>query len=75
MNSKRPISSPRPLTLLGKRILLGVTGSIAAYKAVGLLRALTKEGAEVTVAMTQAATRFVTPLTFEVLSKIGRAHV
>ncbi len=69
MKSKAPASQPKPLTLLGKRILLGVTGSIAAYKAVGLVRTLTTEGADVTVAMTQSATRFVTPLTFEVLSK------
>jgi phosphopantothenoylcysteine decarboxylase/phosphopantothenate--cysteine ligase len=46
-----------------------VTGSIAAYKAVGLLRALVQEGAEVSVVMTESAKRFVTPLTFEVLSK------
>ncbi len=69
MKSNEPRSHPRPPTLLGKRILLGVTGSIAAYKAVGLLRTLTAEGAEVTVAMTPSAARFVTPLTFEVLSK------
>jgi len=55
-------------TFQGKRLVLGVTGSIAAYKAVGLLRAFTQAGAEVSVVMTQAATRFVTPLTFEVLS-------
>jgi phosphopantothenoylcysteine decarboxylase / phosphopantothenate---cysteine ligase len=54
--------------LLGKRIALGVTGSIAAYKAVSLLRALRCEGAAVSVVMTRAATKFVTPLTFEVLS-------
>ena len=54
--------------LWGKRLALGVTGSIAAYKAVGLLRALGREGAAVSVVMTQAATKFVTPLTFEVLS-------
>jgi len=57
------------LKLLGKRLVLGVTGSIAAYKAVGLLRAFTQAGASVSVVMTQAATRFVTPLTFETLSK------
>jgi phosphopantothenoylcysteine decarboxylase / phosphopantothenate---cysteine ligase len=51
-----------------KRIALGVTGSIAAYKAVSLLRALRGEGAAVSVVMTRAATKFVTPLTFEVLS-------
>jgi len=55
-------------TLVGAHILLGVTGSIAAYKAVSLLRAMQREGATVDVAMTQAATKFVTPLTFEVLS-------
>lgn len=56
------------LRFLGKRILLGVSGSIAAYKAVGLLRDLVQEGAEVTVVMTESAMRFVRPLTFEVLS-------
>jgi phosphopantothenoylcysteine decarboxylase/phosphopantothenate--cysteine ligase len=55
-------------TLIGKRIVLGVTGSIASYKAVNLLRALIREGANVEVAMTESATKFVTPLTFEVLS-------
>src|SRR5574342_151484 len=55
-------------TLVGIRIVLGVTGSIAAYKAVSLLRALIREGATVDVAMTQSGTKFVTPLTFEVLS-------
>lgn len=54
--------------LLGKRIVLGVSGSIAAYKAVSLLRTLVGEGASVSVVMTEAAIRFVTPLTFEVLS-------
>jgi phosphopantothenoylcysteine decarboxylase/phosphopantothenate--cysteine ligase len=57
----------RPM-LAGTRVVLGVTGSIAAYKAVGLLRALVREGATVDVAMTRAATKFITPLTFEVLS-------
>src|SRR5262245_42611691 len=57
----------RPM-LAGTRLVLGVTGSIAAYKAVSLLRALVREGATVDVAMTRAATKFVTPLTFEVLS-------
>jgi phosphopantothenoylcysteine decarboxylase/phosphopantothenate--cysteine ligase len=55
-------------TLIGKQIVLGVTGSIAAYKAVVLLRTLLREGAVVHVVMTQSATKFVTPLTFEVLS-------
>jgi len=55
-------------TLIGKQIILGVTGSIAAYKAVMLLRTLLREGAIVHVVMTHAAMKFVTPLTFEVLS-------
>jgi phosphopantothenoylcysteine decarboxylase / phosphopantothenate---cysteine ligase len=54
--------------LWGKRVALGVTGSIAAYKAISLLRALKREGAVVSVVMTKAAMKFVTPLTFEVLS-------
>jgi phosphopantothenoylcysteine decarboxylase/phosphopantothenate--cysteine ligase len=57
----------RPM-LAGTRLVLGVTGSIAAYKAVGLLRVLVREGARVDVVMTRAATKFITPLTFEVLS-------
>ena len=57
------------MSLNGKRILLGVTGSIAAYKAVELLRLLTKAGAEVQVVMTEAATKFVAPLTFETLTR------
>lgn len=57
------------MILSGKKILLGVTGSIAAYKACELLRLLQKEGAEVRVAMSPAATRFVAPLTFASLSK------
>ncbi len=52
----------------GRRVILGVTGSIAAYKAAELVRALKLEGADVRVVMTEAATRFVAPLTFEVLS-------
>ena len=57
------------LSLRGTRVLLGVTGSISAYKAIHLLRTLMSHGADVSVVMTQAATQFVTPLTFEVLSK------
>ena len=53
----------------GKKILLGVTGSIAAYKAALLARLLIKGGAEVKVLMTQSATDFVTPLTFSTLTK------
>jgi len=51
-----------------KRILLGVTGSIAAYKAGELVRRLREAGAEVRVVMTQGATEFVTPMTFQALS-------
>ncbi|MEI9918248.1 MAG: bifunctional phosphopantothenoylcysteine decarboxylase/phosphopantothenate--cysteine ligase CoaBC [Bacteroidota bacterium] len=55
--------------LKGRKILLGVTGSIAAYKAAVLTRLLVKEEAEVKVVMTNPATDFVTPLTFSTLSK------
>lgn len=55
--------------LVGKRILLGVSGGIAAYKSVSLSRLLQKAGAEVRVVMTQAAQKFVQPLTFEALSR------
>lgn len=54
--------------LKGKEIILGVTGGIAAYKAVELLRLLTKAGANVHVIMTRGAMEFVTPLTFQTLS-------
>lgn len=55
-----------PVTLLqDKRIILGVTGSIAVYKAVDLASKLTQAGAKVDVVMTAAAERFVTPLTFQ----------
>ena len=54
--------------LTGKKILLGVTGGIAAYKCAELVRLLRKAGAQVVVVMTEAATRFVTPLTFQALS-------
>ncbi|MDR3365759.1 MAG: bifunctional phosphopantothenoylcysteine decarboxylase/phosphopantothenate--cysteine ligase CoaBC [Prevotellaceae bacterium] len=53
----------------GKKILLGVTGSIAAYKAAALVRLLVKEGAEVKVLMTSTAKQFITPLTMATLSK------
>lgn len=55
--------------LRGKHILLGVTGSIAAYKAAVLVRTLVKEGAEVKVVMTEMAKQFITPLTMATLSK------
>lgn len=56
------------MNLAGKRVILGVTGSIAAYKAVYLLRLLIKEGAEVQVIMTPTAKEFVGPVTFSALS-------
>jgi phosphopantothenoylcysteine decarboxylase/phosphopantothenate--cysteine ligase len=58
-----------PEILKGKKILLCITGSIAAYKAVLLLRLLIKNGAEVKIIMTKAAIDFVSPLTFSTLSK------
>ncbi len=54
--------------LKGKRILLGLTGGVAAYKAAELTRLLTKAGADVRVVMTQAACRFITPVTMQALS-------
>lgn len=55
--------------LTGKEIVLGVTGSIACYKAVELLRELIRREASVTVVMTEGARQFITPLTFATLSK------
>ena len=52
-----------------RKILLGVTGSVAAYKACELVRLFVKNGDEVTVVMTKAATEFVTPLTFQTLAR------
>jgi len=54
--------------LKDKHIVLGVCGGIAAYKSVEILRRLVKQDARVRVIMTQSATRFVSPMTFEVLS-------
>ena len=53
----------------GKNIVLGVTGSIAAYKAADLTSRLTKQGAGVNVVMTADALRFITPLVFKTLSR------
>lgn len=55
--------------LRNKFIVVGVTGSIAAYKAVGLVRLLKKKGAEVQVVMTESAQEFVKPLTFQIISE------
>ena len=54
--------------LKGKKIVLGITGSIAAYKAAILVRLLVKAGAEVQVVMTPAAKEFIAPLTLSTLS-------
>lgn len=57
------------MSLKNKKILLGITGSIAAYKSAVLVRLLVKEGAEVKVLMTKGAEQFVTAKTLSVLSK------
>ena len=54
---------------MGKKVLLGVTGSIAAYKSAEIVRRLIEEGVDVTVVMTESAARFITPLTLGTLSK------
>ena len=54
--------------LVGKKIILGVTGGISAYKAAFLVRLLRKNGADIRIVMTENATKFVTPLTFQALS-------
>ena len=64
-SNQQPNFSP----LAGRRILLGVSGSIAAYKAAALTRLLVKAGAEVQVILTEAAAAFITPLTLGTLSK------
>jgi len=56
------------MTLKGRKIVLGVTGGIAAYKAAELVRELVKEEAKVHVVMTRSAQAFITPLTFQTLS-------
>ncbi len=60
--------APRDLPLTGRHVVLGVTGSIAAYKAADLCSKLRQAGATVEVVMSRAATEFVTPLTFQSLS-------
>jgi phosphopantothenoylcysteine decarboxylase/phosphopantothenate--cysteine ligase len=61
-------------SLANKRVLLGITGGIAAYKCAELVRLLIKAGATVQVAMTRGATEFITPLTMQALSG-NRVHV
>lgn len=60
--------------LKNRKILLGVTGSIAVYKSVELTRRLVEEGASVHVILTDAARKFVTPLTFEVISQNSASY-
>jgi len=67
--SQPEISNQQSVTLKSRRLLLGVSGSIAAYKAAALTRLLVKAGAEVQIILTEAATAFVTPLTLGTLSK------
>lgn len=67
MSETSPSSSEA--SLAGRRILLGVSGSIAAYKAAPLTRLLVQAGAEAQVILTESATAFVTPLTLGTLSK------
>jgi phosphopantothenoylcysteine decarboxylase/phosphopantothenate--cysteine ligase len=63
-----PPSVKPGMELYGRKVLLGVCGGIAAYKAVELTRQLVKAGARVQVVMTEAATKFVAPLTFETIT-------
>lgn len=62
-------SDPNLESISGKNVVLGVTGSIAAYRAADIASQLTKGGCEVHVVMTQDAQEFITPLTLQVLSK------
>ena len=60
--------------LQNKRILLGITGGIAAYKTPEIVRLMREYGAEVKVVMTDGATKFITPLTLQAVSS-QRVHV
>src|SRR5688572_16783162 len=62
------VGKNRGVSLAGQRVLLGVTGGIAAYKSADLVRRLRDAGASVRVVMTDGAQQFVTPLTFQALS-------
>ena len=62
------VATPSPLDLQGRHIVLGLSGGIACYKAAELTRALVKAGATVQVVMTEAAARFITPVTLQALS-------
>lgn len=67
MSAPSPVTNPEH-SLRGRRILLGVTGGIAAYKAAVLVRELVTHGAEVRVVLTEAGSRFITALTLQALS-------
>lgn len=58
----------QPQHVNGRRVVVGLTGGIACYKVADVVSGLVQAGADVTVAMTEAATRFVTPLTFQALT-------
>ena len=64
----RPVELPQLPGLNQLRVVLGVCGGIAAYKSAELVRLLIKQGCDVQVVMTQSATRFIAPLTFQALS-------
>jgi phosphopantothenoylcysteine synthetase/decarboxylase len=64
----RTAPPPDGAVFAGRRILVGITGGIASYKTATLVSRLAQAGAEVTVAMTEGATHFVSPLTFQALS-------
>ena len=66
--SDSPSSTPDLVPVAGRRVIIGVGGGIATYKVCTVVSRLAQAGAQVTVAMTEAATRFVTPLTFQALS-------
>lgn len=68
MTTAAPGPKPDLSAASGRRVIVGVTGGIAAYKAATLISTLAQAGATVTVLMTESATRFVTPLTFQALS-------
>ncbi len=60
--------NPLAEAVRNRRVIVGVTGGVAAYKSAAIVSRLAQAGAQVTVCMTSAATRFVTPLTFQALS-------
>ena len=61
--------------LTGKKVVLGITGSIAAYKMANVASMLVKQNCDVHVIMTENATQFITPVTFEIGRASGRERV